>query len=121
MTVYVQVPNTEGRLRAGTFASGRIVSRVQEGALVVPIAALRDREGGDPVVYRVVDGKIDVATVTLGLRDETQGLVEITGGLSEADKVVVGNVGMLGAGMAVRMAGEGGADKGGAAKGGAPK
>jgi RND family efflux transporter MFP subunit len=117
VTVYVQVPNTEGRLRAGTFASGRIVSRVQEGALVVPIAALRDREGGDPVVYRVVDGKIDVATVTLGLRDETQGLVEITGGLSESDQVVVGNVGMLGAGMAVRMAGEGGPDKGGAAKG----
>ncbi|HST60053.1 MAG TPA: efflux RND transporter periplasmic adaptor subunit [Longimicrobium sp.] len=122
VTVYVQVPNAEGRLRAGTFASGRIVSRVLDGALVVPLAALREgTEGGDAVVYRVVDGKIDVATVTVGLRDETQGLVEITDGLSEGDRVVVGNVGILGKGMSVRMAGEGGADKGGPSKGGAPK
>ncbi len=122
VTVYVQVPNAEGRLRAGTFASGRIVSRVLDGALVVPLAALREGgEGGAPVVYRVADGKIDVATVTVGLRDETQGLVEITDGLSESDRVVVGNVGILGKGMSVRMAGEGGPDKGGAAKGGAPK
>ncbi|HYW13171.1 MAG TPA: efflux RND transporter periplasmic adaptor subunit [Longimicrobium sp.] len=122
VTVYVQVPNAEGRLRAGTFASGRIVSRVLDGALVVPLAALREgTEGGDAVVYRVADGKIDVATVTVGLRDETQGLVEITSGLSESDRVVVGNVGILGKGMSVRMAGEGGPDKGGAAKGGAPK
>lgn len=119
VTVYVQVPNPDGRLRAGTFASGRIVSRVLDGALVVPLAALREgTEGGASVVYRVVDGKIDVATVTAGLRDETQGLVEITDGLSEGDRVVVGNVGILGKGMSVRMAGEGGGDRGGAAKGG---
>jgi membrane fusion protein (multidrug efflux system) len=117
VTVYVQVPNPDGRLRAGTFASGRIVSRVQDGALTVPIAALREGgAGGVPVVYRVVDGKVDVATVTVGLRDETQGLVEITDGLSEGDQVIVGNVGILGKGMAVRMAGQGGAEKGSAAK-----
>jgi membrane fusion protein, multidrug efflux system len=117
VTVYVQVPNAEGRLRAGTFASGRIVSRVLDGALVVPLAALREGgAGGEPVVYRVNDGKIDIASVTVGLRDETQGLVEITGGLSEGDRVVVGNVGILGKGMSVRMAGEGGAEKGGATK-----
>jgi membrane fusion protein (multidrug efflux system) len=122
VTVYVQVPNADGRLRAGTFASGRIVSRVLDNVLVVPLAALREgREGGEPVVYRVVDEKIDVATVSLGLRDETQGLVEITGGLDEGDQVVVGNVGILGTGMAVRMAGQGGRGGGGAEKGGAAK
>ncbi|HEX6913129.1 MAG TPA: efflux RND transporter periplasmic adaptor subunit [Longimicrobium sp.] len=113
VTIYVQVPNQDGRLRAGTLAAGRIVSRVVDGALVVPVAALREgREGGAPVVYRVADGKIDVATVSLGLRDDAQGLVEVTGGLSEGDQVVVGNVGMLGSGMAVRMAGPGGPEKG---------
>jgi membrane fusion protein (multidrug efflux system) len=117
VTIYVQVPNPDGRLRAGTFASGRIVSRVVDGALVVPLAALREGgEGGQPVVYRVADGKIDVANVTVGLRDETQGLVEITDGLAEGDQVVVGNVGILGKGMSVRMAGQGGPEKGGAAK-----
>ncbi|HEX5872405.1 MAG TPA: efflux RND transporter periplasmic adaptor subunit [Longimicrobium sp.] len=122
VTVYVQVPNPDGRLRAGTFASGRIVSRVVDGAMVVPASAVREgREGGPEVVYRVVDGKIEVVPVTLGLKDETQGLVQILEGLTEADQVVVGNVGILGAGMAVRMAGQGGAEKGGAAKGGAEK
>jgi membrane fusion protein, multidrug efflux system len=122
VTVYVQVPNADGRLRAGTFASGRIVSRVVDGALVVPASAIREgREGGPQVVYRVVDGKVDVAEVTVGLKDEVQGLVEVTDGIAEGDRVIVGNVGILGAGMAVRMAGEGrgGADKGGA--GGAQK
>jgi membrane fusion protein (multidrug efflux system) len=121
VTVYVQVPNPDGRLRAGTFASGRIVSRVVDGAVVLPAAAIREgREGGPPVVYRVVDGKVDVASVTLGLRDETQGLVEVTEGVSAADSVIVGNVGVLGAGMAVRMAGQGGrGGPGGAEKGGA--
>jgi len=125
VTVYVQVPNPDGRLRAGTFASGRIVSQVVEGAMVVPASAIRDgREGGPPVVYRVVDGKVDVATVTLGLKDETQGVVQVLDGVGEADRVIVGNVGVLGKGMAVRMAGQGGrgggggAEKGGAAKGG---
>lgn len=108
VTIYVQVANPDGRLRAGSFASGRIVSRVLDGALVVPLAALREgTQGGTPVVYRVTDGKIDVATVTVGLRDEVNGLVEITDGLAEGDQVVVGNVGILGKGMSVRMAGQG--------------
>ena len=129
VTVYVQVPNPDGRLRAGTFASGRIVSRVVDGALVVPAPAIREgREGGPEVVYRVVDGKVDVVPVTIGLKDEAQGLVQVLDGLAETDQVIVGNVGVLGAGMAVRMAGQGGrggpgdgAEKGGAARGGAQK
>jgi RND family efflux transporter MFP subunit len=107
VTVYVQVPNPDGFLKAGTFASGRIVSNTLSGALTVPAAAIREaREGGRPFVYRVVDGKIDVAEVTPGLTDEAQGLVQVNG-LAETDRVVVGNVGVLGKGMTVRMAGEG--------------
>jgi RND family efflux transporter MFP subunit len=119
VTVYVQVPNPDGRLRAGTFASGRIVSRVVEGAMVVPASAIREGgEGGGQVVYRVVDGKVDVAPVTVGLKDEAQGLVQVLTGLSEGDRVIAGNVGVLGEGMAVRMAGEGGPEKGKAKGGG---
>lgn len=107
VTVYVQIPNPDGALKVGTFASGRIVSRVVEDAMVLPAAAIREpREGGKPFVYRVVDDKIDVAEVTPGLADEAQGLVQVSG-LSEGDRVVVGNVGVLGKGMRVRMAGEG--------------
>jgi RND family efflux transporter MFP subunit len=121
VTVYVQVPNADGSLRAGTFASGRIVSRVVSDALVVPASALREgKEGAPPFVYRIADGKIQVATVTQGLSDDAQGLVQIVSGLGAGDRVVVGNVGMLGEGMQVRMAGAGGrrGAGGGAAPGG---
>ena len=118
VTVYVQVPNADGSLRAGTFATGRIVSRVVDGAMVIPAAALREgKEGARPFVYRVTDGKIDVAEVTPGLTDDAQGVVQIVDGLAASDRIVVGNVGLLGKGMQVRMAGQGGR-RGGAPGGG---
>jgi membrane fusion protein (multidrug efflux system) len=121
VTVYVQVPNADGSLRAGTFATGRIVSRVVPDALVLPVSAIREgREGAKPFVYRIDGEQLDIAEVTPGMRDETQGLVEIVDGLTEADRVVVGNVGMLGRGMKVIMAKPGGGrgrDGGGAAGG----
>ena len=107
--VYVQVPNPDGALRAGSFAAGRIVSRTVPDALVVPAAALREgREGTRPFVYRVQGDEITVAEVTTGLRDQAAGVVEIVDGLTDEDRIVVGNVGMLGRGMKVRMAEPGG-------------
>jgi membrane fusion protein (multidrug efflux system) len=120
VTVYVQVPNGDGSLRAGTFATGRIVSRVVSDALVVPATALREgKEGAPPFVYRIAGGKIEVAQVTQGLTDEAQGVVQIVSGLAPGDRVVVGNVGMLGEGMQVHMAGAGGRRGGGSGRPGA--
>lgn len=118
--VYVQVPNADGALRAGSFATGRIVARTVPDALVVPATALREgREGEGPFVYRVQGDEVGVAPVTVGLRDEGAGLVEIVDGLAESDRVIVGNVGLLGRGMKVRMAGAG-EGRGRGEKGGAP-
>lgn len=119
--VYVQVPNPDGSLRAGTFATGRIVARVVEDALVLPAAAIREgQDGAKPFVYRIDGEEIGVAEVTPGLRDEANGTVQIVDGLNPGDRVVVGNVGLLGRGMKVRMAAPGGekGQKGG--EGGAP-
>jgi membrane fusion protein, multidrug efflux system len=111
--VYVQVPNPDGSLRAGTFATGRIVARVVEDALVLPAAAIREgQDGAKPFVYRIDGEEIGVAEVTPGLRNEANGTVQIVDGLSPGDRVVVGNVGMLGRGMKVRMAAPGGGEKG---------
>ena len=57
---------------------------------------------------RVADEEIDVTEVEVGLTDQAQGVVQIANGLAESDRVVVGNVGLLGDGMKVRMAGQGG-------------
>jgi RND family efflux transporter MFP subunit len=107
VSVYVQIPNATGALKGGTFASGRVVSRVVSGALVVPASAVKQSsDGGRPYVYRIAGKQIDVAPVQLGVVDENLGVAEILEGLAEGDRVVVGNVGVLGRGMQVLIAGE---------------
>jgi len=107
VAVYVQIPNARGSLKGGTFASGRVVSRTVSNTLVVPTAAVRQSaDEGKPFVYRLAGKSIDIASVQLGVVDERAGKAEILDGLSEGDRVVVGNVGALGRGMQVIIAGE---------------
>jgi multidrug efflux pump subunit AcrA (membrane-fusion protein) len=85
--------------------------------LVVPSAAIRQSaDEGKPYVYRI-DGKtIDVASVQIGVIDDRAGMAEVLDGLAEGDRVVVGNVGALGRGMQVIIAGEEAATKRGGAR-----
>ena len=106
VSVYVQVPNPDNTLRGGTFATGRVVARALNDVLAIPTAALRQgQEDGKPFVYRI-DGKtLNPAPVQLGAVDEQQGVAQVTEGLQAGDKIVVGNVGTLGRGMQVTIAG----------------
>lgn len=105
--VYMQVANPDLSIRGGTFATGRVVSRMASNALVVPTTALRQSpEDGRPFVYRLAGRTLDVAPVQLGIVDERSGRAEVLEGLAEGDRVVVGNVGTLGRGMQVMVAGE---------------
>ena len=107
-TVYVQVPNSANALRGGTSASGQVVTQTIANALIVPAQAVRQSaDGAAPFVYRIAKGQLERADVTLGIADEARGLVEIRSGLAEGDQVVVGNVGTLGVGMQVTIAGSG--------------
>ena len=107
VSVYVQIPNADGGLRGGTFATGRVISRVVPGALVVATSAVRQSsENGRPFVYRIAGNALDIANVQLGVVDERAGVAEVLSGLSEGDRVVVGNIGTLGRGMQVIIAGE---------------
>lgn len=107
VTVYVQIPNRTAALKGGTFATGRVVSRLVSNTLVVPTAAVRQSaDNGRPFVYRIMGKTLDVATVQLGVVDERSGFAEVIQGLSEGDRVIVGNVGTLGRGMQIIIAGE---------------
>ncbi len=107
VTVYVQVPNPGGTIRGGTFATGRVVSRTLSNVLGVPTAALRQsQEDGKPFVYRIDGRTINIAPVQLGAADERLGIVQVTDGLQAGERVIVGNVGTLGRGMQVTIAGE---------------
>jgi membrane fusion protein (multidrug efflux system) len=111
VTVYVQVPNPGGTLKGGTFATGRVVSRTLHNVLAVPTAALRQSpDDGKPFVYRIDGQTINVAPVQLGAVDERLGVAQVTEGLQAGERVIVGNVGILGRGMQVTVAGE---EKGG--------
>jgi RND family efflux transporter MFP subunit len=109
VAVYVQVPNGAGTLMGNSFATGRIVSRTVDGAIVIPSTAIRQAQGNDrPFVYRLDAGDaLEKAPVTVGIVDESQSIAEILDGLKLGDRIVVGNVGTLGAGMKVTIAGGG--------------
>jgi len=106
VTVYVQVPNPADVLKGGTFAAGRVVSRTISKVLVVPTTALRLTGDGQQFVYRIAGNAVDVASVQLGVVDERGGVAEVLGGLADGDRIIVGNVGTLGRGMQVIIAGE---------------
>jgi RND family efflux transporter MFP subunit len=88
--IYVTVPNREGRVVAGLFASGRVVARESKSALAVPRTAIRTADDGQRYVLVVENGQIVRHDVTVGLTDEAQGLTEITKGLAGGETVIVG-------------------------------
>jgi len=120
ITVYVQIPNADASLKGGTFASGRVVQRTLNEALTVPTAAVHQmQETGQPYVYRIAGTAIDIAPVQLGVVDERAGKAEVLSGLSDGDRVIIGNVGVLGRGMQVSILGaEDRGGRGGSRRGG---
>lgn len=108
--VWVQAPNPDERLRAGTSVHVTIVAGTVEGATLIPRAAvLPSDEGGEIAV--VVDDK-DVAhqrKLKLGVKEPEK--VQVLEGVQPGDRVVtVGGVG-LGDKAKVRIVKPGEADK----------
>ncbi|HUP88049.1 MAG TPA: efflux RND transporter periplasmic adaptor subunit [Longimicrobiales bacterium] len=104
--VYVNVPNRDGSMRGGTFATGRLVLSTNPSAITIPAAAVRfSAQNNQPFVYRIAAGKLEQANVRVGYSDPSSGMVEVVSGLEAGDKIVVGNVGTLGKGMKVQIVG----------------
>ena len=115
ITVYVQVPNSTGILKGGTFATGTVLTRTIANALVVPVSALHQSAKGTQLIYKIVKGGVDTATVAVGVVDDRAGIAEALSGVADGDSVVSGNVGSLGAGMKVQILGAGTRGQGGRA------
>jgi len=100
--VYVRLPNQDRELVGGLYAAGRILTGESREAVVVPIDALRSDEGGTHVW--VIEGGAAVrAPVTVGIRDERRGVVQILSGLEGGERVIAAP-GEIRAGAAVRVA-----------------
>jgi len=81
-----RVPNPGARLKPGMFARVILVLETRENALIVPEQALVP-QGADRFVFRVADGKAMMTKIELGLR--RPGEVEIRGGLTAGDTIIV--------------------------------
>lgn len=87
--IYVAIPNAGGRLVAGLFAEGRVVSQSASG-IVVPTNAVNTVDASKPWVLRVTNGKTERVDVTLGLRDPRSELVNVASGLNDGDVLLRG-------------------------------
>ena len=86
--VRIRVDNTGGRLKAGMFAQGEILTGVQAGAIVVPAAAVYrdDRSARESTVFVVENGRAVRRAVRIG-REQNQRL-EIAEGLRPGDVLI---------------------------------
>ena len=85
--LYLRVANRNGNIVAGQFATGRIVANNAKAVVVVPVGAVRETSGKFWVL-RLDNGKVARRDVTVGSRDEANGLVVITSGLVAGDRVI---------------------------------
>jgi len=98
----VEVDNASGQILAGSFAQMRFVGGKQEGRLALPANTLLFRAEGPQVGVVQPDGKVEMRTVKLG-RDFGQ-VVEILGGVSPTNQVIINPSDSLASGMTVRVA-----------------
>jgi RND family efflux transporter MFP subunit len=100
--IYVAIPNVGGRLVAGLFAEGRVVSQSASG-IVVPSNAVNMTDPAMPWVLRVNNGKTERVNVKLGLRDPRSELENVASGLSDGDVLLRGASQGITPGTAVKV------------------
>jgi RND family efflux transporter MFP subunit len=99
LTVEAEVPNGDGLLKPGQFATVRITQSQPENAVMIPASAVK-AEGDVNKVYVVKDGAARERLVQLGLLEgET---IQIKQGLSEGEMIATSNLAELFDGVQVR-------------------
>ncbi|WP_336355558.1 macrolide transporter subunit MacA [Pseudomonas granadensis] len=86
-----EVPNPDHRLRISMTAQVRVVLDTAKSVLMVPVAALGARNGDGSYPVRVLDakGQAQPRTVQVGINNNVK--VQINEGLTEGDRVVIGD------------------------------
>ncbi len=102
MLVYINVDNSDAALRGGMFAKGKITTEKSAVTAVVPLAAVRS-EKGRQVVYKIEADKVVAQPVTLGLRNENEGMAQVTSGLDKGASVIVSRLDGVKPGAKVRI------------------
>ena len=74
--VYVGIPNPDGALRGGMFATGRVALAASLPVATLPATAIRT-EAGQSFVWTVEGGKLVKRGVVIGKRDDAAGRIEV--------------------------------------------
>ena len=99
MITEVDVPNPKLEIVPGMYAYVSFPVMEKKNALAVPIQAV-SRQGKKAIAYCISnDNHVEVRPVTVGI--ETRSQIEVLSGLSEGDRVVVGNTSQLRQGQIV--------------------
>jgi RND family efflux transporter MFP subunit len=100
MQVEIDVPNPHYHLQPGMYAEVHLSANSIPNALTIPIQAIRRSENGASVLVIDPQNRVEAREVKLGV--ESSNNVEILSGLSQGEKVVVGNLGAYQPGELVR-------------------
>ena len=82
----IQVDNSDGKLKAGMFATVEVVVGSLDSVLVVPVSAIQREADLESVFVVLGDGRFEKRIVKTGLKQPPR--VEITDGLKEGEMVV---------------------------------
>lgn len=86
--VRMDLDNSNGNYRPGTFVTGRVRTEVSNNIVAVPVDAVQNVEDQECVFIRTADG-FAMRPVTTGKKNRTH--IEIVAGLEEGELVVVKN------------------------------
>lgn len=100
LTVEAEVPNGDGLLKPGQFATVRITQAKAENAVMVPASAVRT-EGDLSRVFVVKDGAAREQLVQTGILEGD--LLQIKQGVAEGDVIATSGIGELSDGVLVRQ------------------
>jgi RND family efflux transporter MFP subunit len=89
MHTEIDVENPDGTLKDGMYAEAKIVLKQRSDALTVPIQALERNAAGATVLVVNAHGVVEERQLKLGVEGSDQ--VEVTSGLVENDRVIIGN------------------------------
>ncbi len=102
LLVYVDIDN-DGSLKGGMYAKGHIALEKSAAMPLLPLYALR-QDNGKNIVYKIANGQILAQEVKLGLKNEDEGLVEVSSGLQAGDHVLMTQIEQLKPGSKVKLA-----------------
>ena len=89
METEIDFDNREGRLIPGMYTETRLSLREKKNALTIPLEAV-SRNGDESTVLAVdAENVVEERKVQLGVEDSTR--IEVLSGLSEGDRVIIGN------------------------------